>query len=179
MDAKLAATANGVSSAVNPTSHMLIASMPRWNLNPSCLIENVSSYLRWDGEMAEGEFLAALASRSGCELLVDVNNIYVNARNLGGDPRQFIDALPVRAVRQIHLAGHSEGPGLLVDTHDTPVDDEVWTLYDAALERLGPRPTLIEWDTDIPELDVLLAEAARATRSLERAAEPRRAGAMA
>ena len=134
------------------------------------VLENVSTYLRPAGdEMSEGEFLAALVQASGCELLLDVNNVYVNAVNHGLDARAFIDGLPPRSVRQIHLAGHSQGDGCLIDTHDAPVCEAVWQLYEHAVRRLGPVATMIERDDHIPplaelidELDVARARAARA-----------------
>ncbi|MBL8518494.1 MAG: DUF692 domain-containing protein [Betaproteobacteria bacterium] len=145
------------------------------------LVENVSSYLAWqESSMAEAEFVAEVARRTGCGLLVDVNNIHVNAVNHGLDARAFLAALPTEAVLEIHLAGFSEysntetnAAPLLIDTHGAPVADDVWALYAEALARFGPVPTLIEWDTDIPALPVLLAEAATATRHLERHAARR------
>jgi len=144
------------------------------------LVENVSSYLEFEAStIPEWEFVAEAARASGCGILLDVNNIHVNSVNHGFDALAYLDAIPAAAVEEIHLAGYEESEGMLIDTHGARVSPEVWTLYDAALERLGPRPTLIEWDTDIPELDVLLAEAARATRSLERATASQHARAMA
>jgi uncharacterized protein (UPF0276 family) len=131
------------------------------------LVENVTGYVEMGGEMAEGEFLAALVRRTGCGLLLDVNNLYVNQANLGRDARRVMDALVAESVEEIHLAGHSAGPGLLVDTHGTRVGDPVWRLYEEALARFGPVPTLIEWDTDLPALEVLLDEAAKAQARLE------------
>ncbi len=127
------------------------------------LIENPSLYLALRGhEMAETEFLTELVSRAGCGLLLDVNNVHVTTHNLGGDPRAYIDALPAAAVGEIHLAGHAAddrlGEALLIDTHDTPVAEPVWALYGHALSRVGPRPTLIERDGDLPSFDVLMAE---------------------
>lgn len=123
------------------------------------VLENVSSYLRCaDSEMSEWEFLAALVERSGCELLLDVNNVYVNARNQGFDPWAFIRALPAGAIRQLHLAGHSDYGHYLIDTHDAPVSDPVWRLYLRTLEHLGPVATLLERDDHLPPLDELLAE---------------------
>lgn len=150
------------------------------------MLENLSSYVRFAAdEMAEHEFIAELARRTDCELLLDVNNVYVNSVNHGFDARQFIDAIPPDRVRQIHLAGHSQasagpsragltppgggtgaarprGPsradGFLVDTHDAPVCAEVWALYEHTLRRMGPKPTMIERDDDIPALGELLAE---------------------
>jgi uncharacterized protein (UPF0276 family) len=138
------------------------------------LVENVSSYLRFsDDPLGEAQFMAEVARRTGCGLLLDVNNIHVNAVNHGRDAQDFLQAIPPAAVREIHLAGFDRleddaQPAILIDTHGTPVCDEVWTLYQAALQRIGPVPTLIEWDTDIPALPVLLAEAERATRLLAR-----------
>jgi uncharacterized protein (UPF0276 family) len=131
------------------------------------LIENVSSYLQFEcSRMPEWEFVGAVAAESGCGILLDLNNIYVAAHNHGFDPQRYLDAMDPRAVLEIHLAGHSvvefEGQELLIDTHGTPVCDAVWNLYRAALRRFGGVPTLIEWDTDIPALEVLAAEAAKA-----------------
>ncbi|AXK39586.1 DUF692 domain-containing protein [Crenobacter cavernae] len=132
------------------------------------LLENLSSYLSYpDNEMGEGEFLAELARRTGCGLLLDVNNLYVNQQNLGADVGAFFAALPADAIGEMHLAGFSERDGLLIDTHSRPVYEPVWALYQQALERFGPRPTLIEWDLDIPPLATLTAEAARADTYLE------------
>lgn len=139
------------------------------------LVENLSSYLSFkQSEMSEGEFLAELSRRTGCGILFDINNLYVNARNLGIDAGAFIKAMPVEAVAEYHLAGYSERAGnnegecCLVDTHNNPVYPEVWELYEAALRHIGPRPTLIEWDADIPALPVLLGEAAQAQSRMER-----------
>ena len=138
------------------------------------LVENVSSYLAWqDSTREEADFVAEVARRTGCGLLVDVNNIYVNAVNHGLDPHAFLAALPAGAVKEIHLAGfdvyeqpEADAARLLIDTHGTAVCDDVWALYAEALNRFGPVPTLIEWDTDIPALPVLLAEADKATHIL-------------
>jgi uncharacterized protein len=131
------------------------------------LIENVSSYLEYDcSSMREWEFLAALAAASGCGLLLDVNNIHVSAYNHGFDAREFLAAIPVPAVQEIHLAGHARSDcgarDILIDTHGTHVSDEVWALYTDAVRRFGNVPTLIEWDTDLPALEVLVAEARKA-----------------
>ena len=132
------------------------------------LVENLSSYLSFArSEMSEGEFLAELTRRTGCGILFDVENLYVNTRNLGVDAEAFIDAIPAEAVQEYHLAGYSVRDGCLVDTHDHPVYPEVWTLYEYALRKIGPRSTLIEWDSDIPALPVLMNEAAKAQRRLE------------
>ena len=143
-------------------------------LGRQLLIENLSAYVSFAAsQLSEGEFLAAVVERSGCGLLLDVNNAYVNASNLGLDLDAFFDAVPPRAVQEIHLAGHSRrrvgGRELLIDDHGSAVCADVWALYAHAIRRFGPVPTLIEWDNDVPALDVLLAEAARADRLLEQA----------
>ena len=128
-------------------------------LAQALLLENVSSYVRYRAdEMSEWEFIRELVRRTGCELLLDVNNVYVSSVNHGFDPRIFIDAMPVGAVRQIHLAGHEEQDGYLIDTHDHPVCAAVWDLYAHTVERLGPVPTMIERDDHIPPLALLVAE---------------------
>jgi uncharacterized protein (UPF0276 family) len=132
------------------------------------LVENVSSYLEFDAsEIDEGEFIAELVRRTGCGVLLDVNNLFVTQVNHGGDAVAVMRAIPAGCVEEIHLAGHLVTEHCLVDHHGDRVADEVWRLYDAALERFGPVPSLIEWDTDIPELDVLLAEAAKARARME------------
>ena len=135
------------------------------------LVENVSSYLRYRADaMPECEFVAEVAARTGCGLLLDVNNIYVSARNHGFDAGAclaHVCAAAGAAVEEIHLAGFEERAGCLIDTHSRPVADPVWNLYDEAIARLGPRPTLIEWDADIPRLPVLLAERDRAQAVLD------------
>jgi len=127
------------------------------------LVENVSSYVEYaHSTMSEHEFLATLAERADCGLLLDVNNIYVSARNHGFDAHAFIAAIPVGRVGQIHLAGHSDHGTHLLDTHDHPVCDDVWQLYREAIARFGNVATLIEWDDHIPELPRLVAESQRA-----------------
>src|SRR3982751_2062420 len=127
------------------------------------LVENVSSYLTFrQSAMPEWEFLAALADRADCGLLLDVNNVFVSGRNHGFDPAAFIDGVPRDRVAQFHLAGHSDKGTHLLDTHDHPVCDEVWALYRHAVERFGPQATLLERDDDIPPLHELVAEARRA-----------------
>ena len=131
-------------------------------------VENVSSYLAFaDATIPEWEFVAAVARRTGCRLLVDVNNIHVNAVNHGFDADAYLAAMPAEAVAEIHLAGFTARGALLIDTHGAPVAPAVWALYHRALERFGPRPTLIEWDIDIPPLAMLLGEAATAQAMLE------------
>ena len=130
------------------------------------LIENISAYVEPEGgEMQEGEFLAELARRTGCGLLLDVNNLYVNQHNLGRDALAQIETL--HSVEEIHLAGHLPRGELLIDHHGDRVAEDVWQLYEAALARFGPLPTLIEWDTDIPPLEVLLEEAAKAAARMK------------
>ena len=129
-------------------------------LGRSILVENVSSYLQYrDSAIPELEFVAEVARRSGCGILFDVNNLYVNAVNHGFDAVAAIAALPAHGVQEIHLAGHTRTGDCLIDDHGSRVTDAVWLLYDAARARLGPVRTLIEWDTNIPGLDVLLDEA--------------------
>jgi hypothetical protein len=133
-------------------------------------VENPSCYLGFaQSTMSEPEFLTELARRSGCGLLLDINNIHVTACNLRREPRDWL-ALPAAAITQYHLAGHSvndaDGEPILIDDHGSPVGDAVWELFDEVLRRFGPRPTLIEWDTDIPALAMLLDEARRAERAM-------------
>lgn len=131
------------------------------------LIENVSSYLTFaDSTMNEWDFLVAVARRSGCGILLDINNIYVSACNHGFDAKTYIDAVPADLVGEMHLAGFDRCDDFLIDTHGQPVHAPVWELYAYALEQIGARPTLIEWDTDIPSLAVLQGEAAKAARLL-------------
>jgi uncharacterized protein (UPF0276 family) len=129
------------------------------------LIENPSSYLRYiQSCIPESEFLTEVARRTGCGILCDVNNIYVSARNFGFDPIAYFDALSVEAIGEIHLAGHhaAEDVDILIDDHGSRVAKPVWELYAAALRRVGPVPTLIEWDTNLPALEILLDEARHA-----------------
>lgn len=131
------------------------------------LIENPTTYLRFrHSTMDEAEFLCAVVGRTGCGLLCDVNNLYVTAQNFDFGPTAYLDALPAQAVEEIHLAGHhcndADGFRILIDDHGSQVCEPVWDLYTQAIERFGRVPTLIEWDTRIPPLDVLLAEANRA-----------------
>ncbi len=123
------------------------------------VLENVSSYVGYAAdEMSEWQFIAELVRRSGCRLLLDVNNVYVSARNHGFDAKDFIDAMPAGSVAQIHLAGHEDLGDLLIDTHDHPVRDEVYELYAYTIRRIGFRPTMIERDDRIPPLAELLDE---------------------
>ncbi len=128
------------------------------------VLENATFYAHMPGaEMDEADFLLAVAEAGGCELLLDVNNVYVNAMNHGGDPRAFLDRIPMDRVRYLHVAGHTRYDDVIIDTHVGPVIDEVWALYRYTLRRAGRLvPTLIEWDQDIPTLDVVLDEVDRA-----------------
>ena len=140
------------------------------------LVENPSAYVRFrHSTIPEPEFLEELARRTGCGLLCDVNNVYVSCVNFGGDPRAYLDALPAAEIGEIHLAGHfhtaRQGRLLLIDDHGCRVSEPVWALYEHALERFGAVPTLIEWDREIPALDVLMREAARADALMRRASE--------
>jgi len=127
------------------------------------LVENLSAYVAFrDSPMSETAFLAELARRTGCGLLLDLNNLYVNAMNFGFDAHERLGDLDGATIGQIHLAGHAVVDDCLVDTHGAVVCDPVWALYADACRRFGPRPTLIEWDTDLPTLDVLLDQAAQA-----------------
>src|SRR5215469_633186 len=126
------------------------------------LIENPSSYLRFrHSTLSEAEFLGETIRRTGCGILCDVNNLYVNANNFGFDPVAYIDALPAEAIGEIHLAGHrvAEDADILIDDHGSGVALPVWELYSVALRRFGPAPTLVEWDTNLPALEVLVEEA--------------------
>lgn len=127
------------------------------------VLENPSSYVTFpDSNRSEWHFLSEMCARTGCYLLLDVNNIFVSASNHGFDPIAYLDGIPADRVRQMHLAGHSHGKSLLIDTHDAPVPEPVWALYAAACRRFGPRATMIERDDDIPPLDALLLELAMA-----------------
>ena len=136
-------------------------------LGRQILLENVSSYLQFaDSTLTEWQFLAGVAAESGCGILLDLNNIYVAAQNHGFTCDDFLQGIPQNTVQEFHLAGHDrieiEGREMLIDMHGSPVCEEVWNLYRAAVRRFGEVPTLIEWDTNIPALDVLRAEAAKA-----------------
>jgi uncharacterized protein len=138
-------------------------------LGRSMLFENPSTYIAFgDAAMTEWEFLRAMSKRTGCELLLDVNNIYVSASNHGFDAQAYLRGIPAERVRQIHLAGHTEGDGLLIDTHDSPVREDVWSLYASAIALTGPVATMIERDGNIPPLHELMAELAMARAIGER-----------
>lgn len=138
------------------------------------LIENPSGYLEFTAsDMDEPEFISELAQRTGCGLLLDLNNIHVSATNNGFDAQDYLRRIPAGIVGQMHLAGYQvntvDGHDILIDAHNNPVYDPVWALYEEALDRFGDIPTLIEWDNDLPELDTLLAEAAKADTRREAA----------
>lgn len=137
-------------------------------LGRGILVENISAYLEFAAsEMSEGDFIAELVRRTGCGVLLDVNNLYVNQVNHGADAISVMRSIPLGSVEEIHLAGFLRADECLIDTHGDRVAEPVWRLYEAALERFGPVPTLIEWDTDIPPLAVLLEEAAEARQLME------------
>ncbi|HZM37445.1 MAG TPA: DUF692 domain-containing protein [Burkholderiales bacterium] len=143
-------------------------------LGRSILIENPSTYLQFvESSIPEPEFLSEVARVTDCGVLLDVNNVYVSAVNHGFDPVRYIEAITPGAVREFHLAGHSRKETssgmILIDTHSAPVSDSVWDLYERALERFGPAPTLVEWDADLPPLAALMAEAHRAQAVMEMA----------
>jgi uncharacterized protein (UPF0276 family) len=152
------------------TLHRLVDNIDRVQrrLARRIALENPSHYLQFDHEYDEMEFLAEVARRSGCALLIDVNNVFVSANNLRQSATRCIDAVPAALVAEVHLAGHradpTHGAELLIDTHDAPVSRDVWSLYARLIERIGPRPTLIERDGNLPAFDELLCEAAGAQR---------------
>ena len=137
-------------------------------LNRPILVENVSSYYAFpESTFAEADFVREVTRRTGCKLLLDVNNVYVNARNHGIGARAYLADIDLSSVGEIHLAGFEDRGSIVIDTHGARVAPEVWALYEFALRRFGPVPTLIEWDTDIPALEVLQEEAAIAQRMME------------
>jgi uncharacterized protein (UPF0276 family) len=148
-------------------------------LDRRILLENPSSYFEFPGsELSEAEFLAEVVARSGCGLLLDVNNLYVSCHNHGQDPRAWLDVRPLQAVGEVHLAGHARdiddwGRALLVDDHGSRVCAAVWSLYEELLARTGPVPTLVEWDSDVPGYTVLRGESLQAQALLEQAAATR------
>ena len=148
---------------------IIVANVSRMQdrLERQVLIENPSSYLRFvHSTVPEAQFLSELARRTGCGLLFDINNVYVTCQNVGGDPWSWIEALPVGAVKELHLAGHcvndADGIRILIDDHGSSVAPAVWDLYESALRRFPNATTMIEWDTNLPALPILLAEAAEA-----------------
>lgn len=137
------------------------------------LLENPSSYIAFESsKMAETEFLCALVERTGCGLLLDINNVFVSAANLGHDPKAYIDALPLKSVEEIHLAGHENDHSkhdraVLIDSHNCPVAEPVWALFEHVVSQCGPKPSLIEWDKDVPDWPVLDAEVSRVANVLK------------
>jgi len=150
-------------------------------LGRQMLLENPATYLLFEeSTIEEVDFLAETARRTGCGLLLDVNNVFVAATNHRLDPRDYLKRFPVQSVREIHLSGHSEtiddaGAPLLIDSHDTPMKDPVWELYEELITRTGPIASLVEWDNDVPEWPLLRAEAEAADAILRRAAKRRAA----
>jgi uncharacterized protein len=146
------------------------------------LIENPSTYVAFaSSTMSETEFIRAIAHRTGCGLLLDVNNVFVSATNHGYAALDYLSGFPLAEVEEIHLAGHAEqnddeGERLLIDSHDRPVADAVWKLYEIVISRCGPIPTLVEWDSEIPAWPILRAEAAAAQSIVDRFASARSAG---
>jgi uncharacterized protein (UPF0276 family) len=138
-------------------------------LGRQVLIENPTHYLALHHDWSETSFLAELARRSGCGLLIDVNNVVVGAHNIGFDPRRWLADIPAELIGEIHLAGHSldDAGELLIDSHDSPIDETVWALFDLLVARVGPRPTLIERDGNLPPFAEQLAERTRAQRLLD------------
>ncbi len=137
-------------------------------LGRELLVENVSTYVAFSAAtIPEWEFVAEVARRTGCRLLLDINNIYVNAINHGFDADAYLAAIPPQSVAEMHLAGFDASGPCLIDTHGAPVAPEVWALYSRAVGRIGARPTLIEWDTDLPDFAVLRQEAATAQAVLD------------
>lgn len=136
------------------------------------LIENISSYVQYQAdELSEADFVAAVVERADCDLLLDLNNVVVNAHNHGFDPHAFVRAMPTGRVRQLHLAGHGDFGSYLFDDHRGPVPDPVWALFDTCVRAHGEVPALIEWDKDVPALDVVIAETDKA-RALAQAILP-------
>ncbi len=154
-------------------------------LGRQMLLENPSTYVQFEeSTMTEIDFISQIATRTGCGLLLDVNNVFVTCKNHNMDPNAYIDAFPVEHVGEIHLAGHDErrddtGAPLLIDAHGSPVVNRVWKLYERAISRVGPVPTLIERDANVPPLADLLAEAARADRVLDAERQRRNSHAVA
>jgi hypothetical protein len=137
------------------------------------VVENVSSYAEYhESEMTEWEFLNEVVEAADCGILLDVNNIYVSSQNHDFDPLTYVNSVPSWRVAQIHIAGHSKYRKYILDTHDHPVIDPVWTLYARAIERGGPTATLLEWDDNIPSFEEVQAEALKANRYLKRAEMP-------
>jgi uncharacterized protein (UPF0276 family) len=150
-------------------------------LNREMLLENPSTYLQFaESTIPETQFLTEISARTGCGLLLDVNNVFVQATNHGTSPDDYLASFPLHRVKEIHLGGHDAqsddtGAPLLIDSHGAPVADPVWALYERVIAKTGPLPTLIEWDNDVPAWPVLAAEARAAKAILDRAARQRAA----
>lgn len=128
-------------------------------------VENVSSYLEYtDSEMTEWEFLSEVCELADCGILLDVNNVFVSARNHSFDPSKYIENIPLERIAQIHIAGHSEQDGYLLDTHDNFVRQEVWQIYQSVIRKIGPTNTLLEWDAQIPDFEIVHQEALKASQ---------------
>ena len=141
-------------------------------LGITLVIENVSSYLQYqDSCMGEAEFLSELTQRTGCKLLLDINNVYVNANNHGFDAREFLRCIPYQRVHEIHLGGHDDRGDYLLDAHNNPVCDPVWELYDEVMQQWPHIPTLIEWDNDLPAFSVLEQQAQQASTIQQQATQ--------
>ena len=144
-------------------------------LERQMLLENPSTYIQFaETTMAEVDFIAEVSKRTGCGLLLDVNNVFVSARNHGTQPLPYLDAFPLDRVKEIHLGGHNEetddaGAPFLIDSHGMPIAEAVWALFAHVISRTGPLPTLIEWDNDVPDWPTLHAEAVAAQDILSRA----------
>lgn len=137
-------------------------------LGRTLLVENPSSYLTFNcSEMSEQEFVSGVLAETGCQLLLDVNNLYVSAENHGFSAKEYLDALPKGGVKEIHLAGYEDKGDYLFDTHGQSVHEPVWELYKKAISLFGATPTLIEWDTDVPSFDVVLKESKKAQKILD------------
>jgi len=145
-------------------------------INRTILIENPSVYLPLQGDIQEPDFLAEVCRRTGCGLLLDINNVYVSANNVGFDPRRYLDTFDMERVGEIHVAGHdpdpNHGEALLIDTHAAPVRDPVWDLLDHALQQTGPTPVLVERDAKLPEFETMLAECRAADARIARHRDP-------
>lgn len=138
------------------------------HLKQVMVFENVSSYLEYNiSEMTEYEFITSITNQTGCKILLDVNNVYVSSQNHGYKPLDFIEALPIDSIWQVHLAGHRSKNEILIDTHDSPVIDKVWDLYCEVIQRTGPLSTLLEWDENIPEYEQLESELFKARETLK------------
>jgi len=147
-------------------------------LNHQILIENISSYVQFEhSTLPEPEFLSTVAKQSGCGILLDINNIYVSSMNNGHDPDKYIEAIPADLVQEIHLAGYTttliNEKEILIDSHNRPIDQAVWELYRKAIQQLGRKPTIIEWDSELPSLETLYNEAYMAEKILRAYATPK------